>query len=80
MKTPLEVLHKYFHCFEGGRTRDLVVRAMEHYAKICHENELNKLNIPTEELICDKCTAYPFDERGKTPLCNGSGIADGGDL
>ena len=20
--------------------------------------------------VCDDCTAYPFDERGKTPLCN----------
>ena len=19
--------------------------------------------------VCDDCTAYPFDERGKTPLC-----------
>ena len=36
--------------------------------------ELEKLNEILEEMInknsaCDNCTAYPFLERGKTPLC-----------
>jgi len=27
-------------------------------------------NIPLViKSVCDDCTAYPFDERGKTPLC-----------
>lgn len=43
MKTPLEILHKYFHHFKSERTRDLVVRAMEDYAKIYHETEVKKL-------------------------------------
>lgn len=46
MKTPLEVLHKYFHHFKSERTRDLVVKAMEDYAKIYHDSEVKKLNIP----------------------------------
>jgi hypothetical protein len=46
MKTALEVLHKYFHHFNRERTRDLVVKAMEDYAKIYHDNEVKKLNIP----------------------------------
>lgn len=45
MKTPLEVLHKYFHHFNSERTRDLVVKAMEDYAKIYHDSEVKKLNI-----------------------------------
>lgn len=24
---------------------------------------------PVIKSVCDECTAYPFDERGKTPLC-----------
>lgn len=24
---------------------------------------------PVIKSVCDDCTAYPFDERGKTPLC-----------
>ena len=24
---------------------------------------------PVISSVCDECTAYPFDERGKTPLC-----------
>lgn len=30
------------------------------------------LDLPIHDVIksvCDDCTAYPFDERGKTPLC-----------
>lgn len=46
MKTPLEVLHKYFHHFNSERTRDLVVKAMEDYANIYHDSEVKKLNIP----------------------------------
>ena len=46
MKTPLEVLNKYFHHFNSERTRDLVVKAMEDYAKIYHDSEVKKLNIP----------------------------------
>ena len=35
-----------------------------------HDNEVKKLNIPAViKSVCDDCTAYPFDERGKTPLC-----------
>jgi hypothetical protein len=56
MKTPLEVLHKYFHHFKSERTRDLVVKSMEDYAKIYHNSEVKKLNIPvvmqrSEQLI-----------------------------
>jgi len=46
MKTPLEVLHKYFHHFNSERTRDLVVKAMEDYAEIYHDSEIKKLNKP----------------------------------
>jgi len=29
-----------------------------------------QLTIPAViKSVCDDCTAYPFDERGKTPLC-----------
>jgi hypothetical protein len=31
----------------------------------------NELVIPEViKSVCDDCTAYPFDERGKTPLCD----------
>jgi hypothetical protein len=30
-----------------------------------------QLTIPDAiKSVCDDCTAYPFDERGKTPLCS----------
>ena len=33
-------------------------------------SRVKKLNEPAViKLVCDDCTAYPFDERGKTPLC-----------
>ena len=42
----------------------------EQYAKEYHDSEVKKLNIPAViKSVCDDCTAYPFDERGKTPLC-----------
>ena len=32
--------------------------------------ELKLFSIPAViKSVCDDCTAYPFDERGKTPLC-----------
>jgi hypothetical protein len=32
--------------------------------------ELKNLRIAhVMQSVCDYCTAYPFDERGKTPLC-----------
>ena len=32
--------------------------------------EFDKLNKPAViKSVCNDCTAYPFDERGKTPLC-----------
>ena len=32
--------------------------------------EVKNLNIPPViKSVCDDCTAYPFYERGKTPLC-----------
>lgn len=35
-----------------------------------HESKVKKLTIPDViKSVCDDCTAYPFDERGKTPLC-----------
>lgn len=46
MKTPLEVLHKYFHHFKSERTRDIVIKAMEDYAEIYKECEVKKLNKP----------------------------------
>ena len=56
MKTPLEVLHKYFHHFNSERTRDLVVKAMEDYAKIYHDSEVKKLNIPDViNSVCEDC-------------------------
>ena len=59
MKTPLEVLHKYFHHFNSERTRDLVVKAMEDYAKIYHDSEVKKLNIPAVNVakrkVCPHC-------------------------
>ena len=34
------------------------------------KGEVKKLNIAAViKSVCDDCTAYPFDERGKTPLC-----------
>ena len=34
------------------------------------KGEVKKLNIPAViKSVCDDCTAYPFYERGKTPLC-----------
>ena len=34
------------------------------------QHEVKNLNIPAViKSVCDDCTAYPFDERGKTPLC-----------
>jgi hypothetical protein len=34
------------------------------------QHEVKNLNIPPViNSVCDYCTAYPFDERGKTPLC-----------
>ena len=42
----------------------------EQYAKEYHDSEVKKLNIPAViKSVCDDCTAYPFYERGKTPLC-----------
>jgi hypothetical protein len=41
-----------------------VVQALQKYKR--------KFNSPTPislKSICDECTAYPFDPRGKTPLC-----------
>lgn len=70
MKTPLEVLHKYFHHFKSERTRDLVVKAMEDYAKIYHDSEVKKLNIPVvsnsalynnSKLIDNMCISYRHD-------------------
>ena len=45
MKTPLEILHKYFHHFKSERTRDLVIRAMMDYAKIYHNSEVKKMGL-----------------------------------
>ena len=49
---------------------------MQNYFKQKRHNFLNNekmmqaLNIPCViKSVCDDCTAYPFDERGKTPLC-----------
>ena len=33
------------------------------------EEYLDKLSGSKEDSACDNCTAYPFYERGKTPLC-----------
>ena len=34
---------------------------------VCELKTLRKQ--PYAGSVCDECTAYPFDERGKTPLC-----------
>jgi len=40
--------------------------AMRMYA----DRKLKLFAIPdVMKSVCDDCTAYPFDERGKTPLC-----------
>lgn len=59
MKTPLEILHKYFHHFNSERTRDLVVRAMEDYANLYHETEVKKLQQHSvmQGLLSDCCQA-----------------------
>lgn len=36
-KTPLQILHKYFHHFKSERTRDVVVKAMKEYAVLFHQ-------------------------------------------
>ena len=34
------------------------------------QQQVKNLNIPAViKSVCDDCTAYPFDERGKTPMC-----------
>ena len=36
----------------------------------CWLDEYKQLSQPAViKSVCDDCTAYPFDERGKTPLC-----------
>ena len=63
MKTALEVLHKYFHHFNSERTRDLVVKAMEDYAKIYHDSEVKKLNIPAViNSVCPFCNSKETEE------------------
>jgi hypothetical protein len=50
---------------------DGIMRAMDAYAEHYHDEQVKKLNIPAViKSVCDDCTAYPFDERGKTPLCS----------
>jgi hypothetical protein len=63
MKTPLEILHKYFHHFKSERTRDLVVRAMEDYAKIYHETEVKKLQ---QHSVMQ---GLPYDCLSKNKVC-----------
>ena len=39
-------------------------------AECLAEDKQKNCNIPPViKSVCDDCTAYPFDERGKTPLC-----------
>ena len=70
MKTALEVLHKYFHNFNSDRTRDLVVKAMEDYAKIYHDSEVKKLNIPAViNSVCPFCNSKETEENQPTRHC-----------
>ena len=33
-------------------------------------SRVKKLTMPSViKSVCDDCTAYPFDERGRTPMC-----------
>jgi hypothetical protein len=71
MKTALEVLHKYFHHFNSERTRDLVVKAMEDYAKIYHDSEVKKLNIPAViNSVCPFCNSKETEENQPTRHCS----------
>lgn len=40
------------------------------YVEWLEQNLVKLFAIPAViKSVCDDCTAYPFDERGKTPLC-----------
>ena len=44
--------------------------AYNDYAEWLEQKLVKLLTItPVIKSVCDECTAYPFDERGKTPLC-----------
>ena len=65
MKTPMEIFKKHgAHYYENDE--QAIIDAMTEYA----EQQVKNLNIPdVSKSVCDDCTAYPFDDRGKTPLC-----------
>ena len=70
MKTPIEILHKYFNHFKSERTRDLVVKAMEDYALIFHDSEVKKLNIPAViNSVCPFCNSKETEENQPTRHC-----------
>ena len=51
---------------DGYKGDNIVMRTL-----IKAQQQVKNLNIPAViKSVCDDCTAYPFDERGKTPLCS----------
>ena len=66
------MIHKFMdmldHSYEykTSNERNKIERKIRDIA----ESAVKNLNIPAViKSVCDDCTAYPFDERGKTPLC-----------
>ena len=55
---------------DGSYTEGEVIQAMTEDRFIEALEEAKLLSIPAViKSVCDDCTAYPFYERGKTPLC-----------
>ena len=68
LKTELDKIDKnIFYEIDGYGNIEHIVDVMNLYADAVNK----KCNIPRViKSVCDDCTAYPFDERGKTPLCS----------
>ena len=70
LQTAIEIL-EYHQEWRLGKREDMI-----HEPKKLTEaldivlSEVKKFRLGAViESVCDDCTAYPFDERGKTPLC-----------
>ena len=62
------------HIFEFGEmsiTRIKLKQSQyDELANYFTQQQVKNLNIPAViKSVCNDCTTYPFDERGKTPLC-----------
>lgn len=65
MKTPLEVLHKYFHHFKSERTRELVVKAMVEYASQKSEYNEQQVSDCTPEVNMLRYIVFLIDTKIK---------------